>query len=62
MGRHGISTSRRVESIAEWVILGGRLREPDVSSVSGKLAGFEGLGDVFFDNDGTTGGVDEDRS
>jgi len=41
------------------MVLGCRLREPDVAAVAAEVAGFQGLGDVFLDDDGPTGGVDE---
>jgi hypothetical protein len=43
----------------ERVVLGCGLDVPDVTSVTAELARLEGLGDVFLDYDGTTGGVDE---
>lgn len=44
---------------AEGVVLGSGLGEPDVTAVAAELAGGEGLGDVFLDDDGAAGGVDE---
>jgi hypothetical protein len=44
------------------VVLGGGLREPDITTVSAEVAGLEGGGDILLDDDGTTGGVDEPRS
>lgn len=44
---------------AERVVLGRGLGEPDVTTVAAELAGGEGLGDVFLDDDGAAGGVDE---
>lgn len=44
---------------AEGVLLGCGLDVPDVTTVTAELAGLEGLGDVFLDDDGATGGVDE---
>lgn len=41
------------------MVLGGGLGEPDVSTVAAEVAGFEGVGDIFFDDDGAAGGVDE---
>jgi len=43
----------------ERVVLGGGLGEPDVTAVAAELAGGKGLGDIFLDDDGTAGGVDE---
>lgn len=44
---------------AERVLLGCGLDVPDVTTVTAELAGLEGLGDIFLDDDGATGGVDE---
>lgn len=44
---------------AERVLLGCGLDVPDVTTVTAELAGLEGLGDVFLDDDGATGSVDE---
>jgi len=41
------------------VVLGSWLREPDVAAVAAEVAVLEGVGDVFFDDDGAAGGVDE---
>jgi len=51
-----------VGGVAERVVLGCRLREPDVTTVTAKLAVLERLGDVLLDDDGTTSGVDEPRA
>jgi hypothetical protein len=59
VGNHGVSATEGVLGVAEWVVLGCWLREPDVSSVTAEVAGLEGLSDVFLDDDGTSGGVDE---
>jgi hypothetical protein len=41
------------------MILGSRLREPDVTAVAIELAAGKSLGDVLLDDDGTTGSVDK---
>jgi hypothetical protein len=56
---HGIAAAPGVGSIAEWVILGCGLGEPDVTAIAAEVAGLEGLGDVLLDDDGAAGGVDE---
>ena len=56
---HGVSAAEGVLGVTERVVLGGRLREPDVPAVAAEVAGCEGVGDVFFDDDGAAGGVDE---
>lgn len=56
---HGVSTAHDVLCVAERVVLWCWLREPDVTAVAVQVAGFEGVGDVFLDNDGTAGGVHE---
>jgi len=57
--RHGVTASPWVLGGAERVVLGCWLREPDITTVSAELAGLDGLGDVFLDDNGTTSGVDE---
>lgn len=60
MGDHGVAAAPvGVLGGAERVVGGGGLGEPDVTSVAAELAGLEGCGDVFLDDDGTAGGVDE---
>jgi hypothetical protein len=41
------------------MVLGRRLGEPDVTTITAEVAGLEGFSDVFLDDDGATGGVDE---
>lgn len=59
VGDHGVAAAERVLGIAEDVVLGRGLREPNVTTVAAQLAGLEGVGDILLDDDGTTGGVDE---
>lgn len=56
---HSITATPGVLSVAERVVLGGRLREPDVTTVATEVAGLESLGNILLDNDSTTGSVDE---
>lgn len=56
---HGIAAAPGTLDVAEWVVLGRGLGEPDVAAVAAQVAGFDGVGDVFFDDDGAAGGVDE---
>jgi hypothetical protein len=48
-----------VLGVAERVVLGSWLREPNITAVTTELAVLERLGDILLDDDGTTGGVDE---
>jgi hypothetical protein len=59
VGNHAVAATPGVLGVAERVVLGGGLREPDVTTVATEVAGLEGLGDILLDNDGTAGGVDE---
>ena len=59
---HGISASEWVLCVTERVVLWRWLREPDIAAVAAEVAGLEGFGNVFFDDDGTTGRVDEPRA
>ena len=56
---HCITAIHGVFSIAERMVLGCWLREPDVTSVTTEMARLESFGNVLFDNDGAAGGVDE---
>ena len=62
MGDHGVTTAPGVLGVAERVILGSGLGEPDVTTVSAEVAGLEGLSDVLLDDNSATGGVDEPRA
>lgn len=59
VGNHGVTTTPGVLGVAERVVLGSGLGEPDVTTVAAEVARLESLGDVLLDNNGTTGGVDE---
>jgi hypothetical protein len=41
------------------VVPRSRLRKPDVAAVATEVARLEGFGDIFLDDNGTAGGVDE---
>lgn len=56
---HGIATTEGVLGIAERMVLGGGLGEPDITTVSAEVTSLESLGNVLLDDDGATGGVDE---
>jgi hypothetical protein len=53
----GISSTPWVLCVAERMLLRRWLWEPDIAAVAPEVAGFEGFGDVFFDDDGAAGGV-----
>jgi hypothetical protein len=56
---HCIAASPWVLGVAERVVLWCWLREPDVAAVAAEVARLEGVGDVFLDDDGAAGSVDE---
>lgn len=58
MSHHSVSTAKGILGVAQYVVFRCRLREPHVAAVAAEVAGLEGVGDVFFDDDGTAGGVD----
>lgn len=62
MGDHGIAAAEGVLGVAQRVVLGRGLGEPDVTTVATELTSLESLGDVLLDDDSTTGGVDEPRA
>lgn len=59
---HGVTTSPWVGGVAQRVVLGCGLGEPDVTTVSAEVAGLESLGNILLDDNGATGGVDEPRT
>jgi hypothetical protein len=59
VGNHGVASAPWVLCVAERVVLGRGLREPDVTTVATELSGLERVGDVFLDDNGATGSVDE---
>lgn len=59
VGNHSVSTAEGVLGVAQGVVLGGGLREPNVTTVSAEMSAGESLSDVLLDDDSTTGGVDE---
>lgn len=59
VGDHGVAAAKGVLGVAEGVVVGRGLGEPDVAAVASEVAGLEGVGDVLLDDDGATGGVDE---
>lgn len=62
MGHHGVAATEGVLGVAQRVVLGSGLGEPDVTAVAAEVAGLERLGDVLLDDDSATGGVDEPRA
>lgn len=46
-------------SIAERMLLGSGLREPNITTIAVEVAALEGFCDILLDDDGTSGGVDQ---
>ena len=59
---HSITATPGVLSVAERVVLGCRLREPNVTTIASKVARLESFRNILLDNNGTTGSVDEPRA
>lgn len=59
VGDHGVAATPGVLGVAERVVLGSGLGEPDITTVSAEVAGLEGLGDILLNNNSTTSGVDQ---
>ena len=59
MGNHGVAAAPWVLGSSERMFLGSGLREPHITTVTVELAGLESFGNIFLDDDGTTGSVDE---
>ncbi len=62
VGGHGVTATEVVLGSSPWVILGGRLNIPDITSVTTQLTGLQGLCNVFGYTDSSTSGVDEDST
>ena len=62
VGNHGVSAVEGVLGVAERVVLGSGLWEPNVTAITAEVAGLKGFSDIFLDNDGATGSVDEPRA
>lgn len=62
MRHHGVTSTPGVLCISQRVVLGRRLGEPDVSSISTEVSRLEGIGDVLLDDDSAARGVDEPRA
>jgi hypothetical protein len=59
MRSHGVSTTVLVSHGSPGMVLGGRLGEPDITTVSSDLAGLECLDNVLGNADGSSSSVDE---
>jgi len=62
MRDHGVAATPWVLGVAERVVLGGGLGEPDITTVSTEVAVLERLGNILLDHNGTTGSVDQPRA
>lgn len=54
-----VTATLGIGGIAERVLFGCGLREPNITTVTAEVSRLEGFGNVFFDNNGAAGGVDE---
>ena len=59
VGDHGVASAPGVLGVAQRVVLGRGLGEPDITTVSAEVTVLEGISNVLLDDDGATGGVDE---
>jgi len=59
VGNHCVAATPWVLGVAERVVLGGRLGEPDITTVSTEVAVLERLGNILLDHNGTAGSVDQ---
>lgn len=62
VGHHGVAAAEGVLGVAQRVVLGRGLGEPDVTTVATELTGLESLGNVLLDDNGTASSVDEPRA
>lgn len=59
---HGVATTEGVLGVAQRVVLWRWLRVPHITTIAAQVTRLEGLGDIFLDDDGTTGSVDQPRA
>lgn len=62
VGNHGVAAAPGALHVAERVVLGSGLGEPDVTTVAAEVAVLEGFGNIFLDDNSTTSSVDEPRA
>ena len=59
MRNHGVASTPWVLGVAERVVLGRGLGEPDITTVSTEVTRLESISNILLDDDGATSGVDE---
>lgn len=62
MGNHGVASAPGVLGIAERVVLGCGLGEPDITAITTELSRLESFGNILLDDDSAAGSVDEPRA
>ena len=55
----GIAAAKGVLRVAEWMLLRGWLREPDITAIALQMPGFQGFSNIFFYNNSTAGSINE---
>ena len=56
---HGVATTPRALDVAEWVVLGGGLGIPDITTIASQVARLDSFSNILLDDNGTTGSVNE---
>ena len=56
---HSIAATPWVLGGSERMVLGSRLREPNITAITVQLASLEGFSNILLDDNGTTSSVDE---
>ena len=59
---HGVAAAKGVLGITQRVIFRCWLREPDVSTVASEMSTLQSLGNIFLDDNGAAGSVDQPRA
>lgn len=62
VGDHGVAAAEGVLGVAQDVVLGCGLGEPNITTVAAEVAGLQSIGDILLDDDGATGSVDKPRT
>jgi len=59
VGNHGVTTAEGILGVTQRVILGCRLREPDITTIASEMSRLESLSNILLYDDGATCRVDK---
>lgn len=56
---HGVATAPWALHVAEWVVLGGGLGIPDITTIASQVARLDSFSNILLNDNSTTGSVNE---